>query len=332
MADTSDPNKEYLESQRLVLRQQILASQQRTAQQSRGFFSGRQLRAGGTGLDPYGVAPFSPPPDSPPSPPPPNPPPNPPPPNPPPNPPPKPPKPPNNPPPPPARPPAPPPKGNNGKWVWNKNTKKWVWKKTGGGNPPPRPPNNPPPPPRPPGGCFVAGTIIDTPDGERAIETIETGDVVWTIDPATRERSEGIVTDTHLHEMMEEPRFVIVLEDGRRIEATATHPFFHPACGEFHPLDHFHAGDRVLDVDADTGLSDEVMILSVTPRKGAVDEYNFDVEPHHNYIVSGILVHNPKGSPGRAAVRVNPATKPPARPAGKVTPKPNSMISARRFR
>lgn len=260
MGDTSDPTKEYLESQRILLRQQLAASVSRTAQTSRGFFTGRRLRAGGTGLDVYGTAPFPPappPPDSPPpNPPPPNnPPPNPPPPNPPP---------PNNPPP---KPPKPKPK------------------------PKPKPPKPPKPPPPPPG-CFVVGTPVDTPTGPVAIESLKVGDAVWTVDNDGN-RVVGEVTDVHAHPQSTEARGELVLDDGRKIVGTLAHEVYHAKCGDFHRLDHFCPDDSVLEFDLDTGLPSETKVLAtIRGTANPVDLYDISVSPFPHYLVQGVQVHN----------------------------------------
>lgn len=69
-------------------------------------------------------------------------------------------------------------------------------------------------------GCFVAGTLVDTPDGPKAIETLHEGDEVCTpIGPRRVTAALGRRSAMLLE---------ITLADGRRIVCTPNHPFVTP--------------------------------------------------------------------------------------------------------
>jgi superfamily II DNA or RNA helicase len=66
--------------------------------------------------------------------------------------------------------------------------------------------------------CFVAGTLVATPQGERPIEQLETGDAVLTSDGAMRIKRLVRNTTTQLVE--------VKLGNGKTIRCTPDHPFF----------------------------------------------------------------------------------------------------------
>ena len=77
------------------------------------------------------------------------------------------------------------------------------------------------------GGCFVPGTIVQTPDGPRRIEEIEIGDAVWSYDLESQEWQEDTVENTY--ETAYQGELVsLYLEDGtgEPIVATGNHPFW----------------------------------------------------------------------------------------------------------
>lgn len=138
----------------------------------------------------------------------------------------------------------------------------------------------------------MAGTTVLTPAGEVAIESLVVGGSVWSVDDEGKlVRAE--IKEVLVHPEHEERRFEVLLAPGWSIEATEAHRFFHPECGDYHPLDDFAEGD-VLQAWTD-GASREVKIAALTSKGTApVDVFNLHVEPHNNYIAGGVLVHNAK--------------------------------------
>ena len=72
--------------------------------------------------------------------------------------------------------------------------------------------------------CLARGTMIDTPDGPRAVEALRVGDLVWTLDAAGRRVAQPIVRigSTPVpptHQVMH-----LMLDDGREVWVSPGHP------------------------------------------------------------------------------------------------------------
>lgn len=70
------------------------------------------------------------------------------------------------------------------------------------------------------GGCFVAGTSILTPSGERSIETLHQGDRVVSYNWDTQKTEAGIIGKI---EIISAPEYLLI---DRHIKVTPTHPFY----------------------------------------------------------------------------------------------------------
>ncbi|MDE6702006.1 MAG: hypothetical protein K2K10_13505 [Acetatifactor sp.] len=132
--------------------------------------------------------------------------------------------------------------------------------------------------------CFVAGTKVKTPDGDR---NIEVGDEVWSCDVETGETGCKRVTRLSVSEFSDIAHVTI---DGETIDATTTHPFYVEEYG-FKPAGQLLAGEKVRLLDGGTG---EVEAVTVEHLDEPVKVYNFEVEDWHTYYVAelGVLVHN----------------------------------------
>ena len=137
--------------------------------------------------------------------------------------------------------------------------------------------------------CFVAGTRIATPDGPRAIETLQVGDVVWAYDLATLRRVERPVTA--LHRNRARARRV---EVGERViqGVSAEHPFW--SDGRWVPAGELREGDPV---HVWNGVeATERGITRIVDQPGIVEVFNLTVAGEHTYFAEGILVHNKSDS------------------------------------
>jgi len=72
--------------------------------------------------------------------------------------------------------------------------------------------------------CLTGHTLIDTPQGEVAVEALRPGDVVWTADALGRRQTAVILKTVQmpvppLHQMIR-----LILEDGRELRASPGHP------------------------------------------------------------------------------------------------------------
>ena len=135
--------------------------------------------------------------------------------------------------------------------------------------------------------CFVAGTSVLTQDGEVAIESIRTGDMVWAWDETTDTVVLKEVVETYVNKTEE---LVHVFVNGEEIVATPGHPFYSPVKGWTEAI-HLRAGDVLILVNGEHVIIEKVQheILELP-----VTVYNFQVEDYHTYFVgdAGILVHN----------------------------------------
>jgi hypothetical protein len=134
--------------------------------------------------------------------------------------------------------------------------------------------------------CFVAGTEIQTIDGEKNIEDIQVGDWVLADDPNTPGEVEyKQVLDTFVHHT---DKLVDLFVDGEVISTTGEHPFWTPDKGWVEAKD-LVVGSLVMTEDGRV-----IDIDGVETRSGDFTVYNFSVEDFHSYFVSelGILVHN----------------------------------------
>ena len=138
-------------------------------------------------------------------------------------------------------------------------------------------------------GCFVAGTIVATINGDRPIETIEAGDKVLASDPETGETAykEVLKTYTYVKDTL-----VYVTVDGETIETTKEHPFWVEGQG-WTKAKFLEAGDQLRDANGNAITIENVDIVPL-PENQYTLVYNFEVADFHTYYVadSYVLVHN----------------------------------------
>ncbi|MFC4360605.1 DUF4157 domain-containing protein [Halobium salinum] len=165
-------------------------------------------------------------------------------------------------------------KSRLGRWVGKKASRGWDWlkKKVGLGPPPRR-------------GCFVAGTLVETPDGKRAIETLRPGDVIRTYDPISNQRSDREVVRRFIHTA---PSLVTIQIGTMTISCSPEHPFWVPGTG-WQEAGALRSGDQLL-----TGEGETTRIESLQRVRDSATVYNIEVAEPHTYLVSdrGVLVHN----------------------------------------
>ena len=147
------------------------------------------------------------------------------------------------------------------------------------------------PPPVPPYmTCFAAGTPIDTPSGEHAIEQLAVGDAVWAFDTARGVRVQSRVTAVHHHREGSLGR--LTLPSGRELWVTPEHPIYLPEQDRFVPIGAL-AGDELVVMLDDSGLPQvSSSAPSFEPKLLTAPVYNISVEAFANYFAAGVLVHN----------------------------------------
>ncbi|WP_212759467.1 polymorphic toxin-type HINT domain-containing protein, partial [Promicromonospora citrea] len=152
------------------------------------------------------------------------------------------------------------------------------------------------------GKCFVAGTLVHTPDGPRRIEEIRVGDKVWARDTVTGRDELALVAETFVRTSTELFHLTI---GGQVVSTTAEHPFWVQGRGWVDAA-FLRTGDLLVTPEGAT-----LPLQDVQTEDRAEDQaetvYNFHVETHHTYYVyagdTPVLVHNaahsaPDGIPG----------------------------------
>nr|WP_265588912.1 polymorphic toxin-type HINT domain-containing protein [Terrisporobacter petrolearius] len=136
-------------------------------------------------------------------------------------------------------------------------------------------------------GCFTAGTLISTQDGDVPIEDIEEGDLVWAQNPETGE----IVLKKVVQTFAKETDTILYIKvAGEVIEATEQHVFYIDGVGWI-PASMIEEGDVVV---LQSGDKSAVEKIDKVVHNELIPVYNFEVEDFHTYFVSdaSVLVHN----------------------------------------
>ena len=133
--------------------------------------------------------------------------------------------------------------------------------------------------------CFVAGTLVDTQHGKRAIESLKAGDLVWAKDESTGEIALKPIVQTF--ERVAPSTLALTFSNGETIETTREHPFY--------VLDRgfVQAGELGIGTSIVTRAGPTVSLVSAVAGK-AQTVYNFEVEDYHTYFVGQgeVWVHN----------------------------------------
>ena len=135
--------------------------------------------------------------------------------------------------------------------------------------------------------CFVAGTLVQTEDGEKPIEKIEIGDYVWAWDEDTGKTALKPVLETYINETNE---LIHVFVNSEEIISTPSHPFYSPVKGWVDAVQ-LRAGDILVLVNGEYVVVEKVQHELL---ESPIHVYNFNVEGFHTYFVTkaGVLVHN----------------------------------------
>lgn len=135
--------------------------------------------------------------------------------------------------------------------------------------------------------CFVAGTLVDTPDGPRPIETLVPGDVVWSVNVTSGTKHPARVEAVHTGTGVD---FHAVRVNGVTTHPmTANHPVLDARTQRFVPVSQLEDGARLMDA------SGQVTALERRSRAWELPQtvYNLQVTgPDHTFVADGVVVHN----------------------------------------
>lgn len=132
------------------------------------------------------------------------------------------------------------------------------------------------------GGCFLGHTLVRTPGGQQAIESLQPGDLVVSFDDRGN-LHHGKVLKVHVHEGERVIRYR--LWGGAVLDATPNHWV----------LNQFNAFVEIDTIGSDDCLVDEnghLRPIVSREEHGIGTVYNLTVEGHHTFIAGGIRVHN----------------------------------------
>ncbi|RMO98679.1 hypothetical protein ALQ33_200186 [Pseudomonas syringae pv. philadelphi] len=148
--------------------------------------------------------------------------------------------------------------------------------------------------------CFAAGTKVSTPSGDRAIESLKVGDVVWSKPEKGGKPFAAKILATH--QRSDQPIYRLKLKSvradgtaaGETLLVTPSHPFYVPAKRDFIPVINLKPGDLLQSLaDGDSeNTSSEVESLELYLPVGKT--YNLSVDVGHTFYVGELKtwVHN----------------------------------------
>ena len=154
--------------------------------------------------------------------------------------------------------------------------------------------------------CFPAGTLISTPNGLVAIETLNVGDLVYgfdiDIDNYSAELVAKPITQVFKHSWAaadEYSKLIVINHEKGTLVITGNHEVLTSSRDATGPYPHFVRAENLQIGDIiynDQGQ--QVEILEITPGEPYDYVYNFEVADVHTYVASGIRVHNGGGGGG----------------------------------
>ena len=142
--------------------------------------------------------------------------------------------------------------------------------------------------------CFVAGTLVQTPCGERKIEEFKVGDTVFSFNPRTRKIEPEIVLRTWKSQRAD--LVTLDLPSGS-VTCSQNHRFY-TSRKRWLPANLLQPGEKIMQRDTANPARLRAVACTVTamPLKSAVSVYNITVARNSDYFVgpAAALCHNNK--------------------------------------
>ena len=143
--------------------------------------------------------------------------------------------------------------------------------------------------------CFVAGTLVQTSEGPRPIESIRPGDLVLSRDEASGEQGYKPVLDTVVTrpDRLYHVRYRTLDGIEAELVGTGEHPFYVVNRFSFIPAARLEVGDVLRLADGNQAEVSGIDIEEAVDGE-AFTTYNFEVADFHTYFVGdvGVWVHN----------------------------------------
>jgi len=146
---------------------------------------------------------------------------------------------------------------------------------------------------QPPGTCFLAGTKVYTTNGWKNIETIKSGEKVYSYS------DDGKLVETNvksllIHDYVNAGDKSVKLELSNNIVlfVTSNHAFYSPTEKKYKQLKTFNIGDDLLYYHVTKNAFENVQISKITELPSFSKVYNLALDKPNNYLAEGIVVHN----------------------------------------
>ncbi len=134
------------------------------------------------------------------------------------------------------------------------------------------------------GGCFVAGTSIATPNGDKPIQSLQVGDTVWSRIQGVRKIAKVVATTK-----VDPDHYLEVTVADAVLDVTDEH-LIAITRGVFRKAINLHVGDRI--VSWRQHHWQKLPILSISRVKINQPAYNLLVDRGATYFANSVLVHN----------------------------------------
>lgn len=136
--------------------------------------------------------------------------------------------------------------------------------------------------------CFKAGTMIDTINGKKAIETLKEGDKVYSYDLDKQELILSTINKMLIHKGNPNKSLKVTLTDDTELYVTENHPIYNLNSKSYKPIGEFTINDRLIN-----SKKEIVGIKKIEQVEDFGTTYNFSLNGElKNYFANGILVHN----------------------------------------
>jgi hypothetical protein len=136
--------------------------------------------------------------------------------------------------------------------------------------------------------CLAEGTLVSTPEGLRAIETLKAGDFVLVADPRARRPRTRRILEVVRHELRE--TFVIDAASSH-MRVTGEHRVWVASREAWLEADKILVGDVVCVIEG--GIVREQVVEDLRRDKECVAVFDLSLDgPERTFFADGILVHN----------------------------------------